>query len=372
MSSYSLLVVTTGLALFSMFFGSGNLVYPLAVGAAAGSQAFFGALGLILTAVCVPLAGCLGILFYEGSPRCFFSFLGDRGFRLLAFICLSLMGPFGVLARCLTVAHGTFSGTGVEISATLFSAVSCLLLWLAAFYRQAILELLGKWLTPLLLATLTAIIACGLWQSYDNASYFPASAWTAFGSGAHQGYQMMDLLAAFFFSGFVIAELKAKLPQKEAQDAILPLFIKASCLAGALLALIYVALIYLGFHYATLLSSVPPQSMLATIATHTIGPFGGTLACVTFILACFTTALVLTVLFADFLRTELLGDKIPNWLALLITVSIAFFISTLEFSGIASFLGPLMEAIYPFMIAVTAYNIARYVWQTRQMVKVGN
>ncbi len=353
MNSQRSLALTTGLALFSMFFGSGNLVFPLLVGTQTGEHALFATIGLLLTAVCVPLLGCMGVMLYHGRTETFFKVFGSKGFFLFAFASLALMGPFGVLARCLTVAYGTFAKFSPDISLIPFSLVSCGLLFISALWRDKILQLLGAWLTPALLASLAAIFAFSFFMGTPQTSA-NQDAWSAFTLGSYQGYQTMDLLAAFFFSGFIISQL-AKGSQDNNQR--LRVFLQASLIAGLLLATVYAGLIYLGVQHAEHLAGVPPETMLATVAAVSMGPWGGAIVCAAFALACYTTAIVLTVLFADFIRKEICKDKIPEWVGLAITLAIAFGVSTLEFSGIASFLGPLLETVYPFLIALSVWNI---------------
>lgn len=361
MRSERILALTTGLALFSMFFGSGNLVFPLLAGSMSGDHALMTSFGIIFSGVFVPLLGCLGILLYNGQPRVFCHLMGRQGFLLFSLVCLGLMGPFGVLARCLTVAHGTFAQFYPEISLNAFSLVSCLLLFFACLKKEIILDLLGFWLTPLLLASLAIVCIISLGEKY-SVSHATAQADAAhpFAIGAKTGYQMMDLFAALFFSGFVISQLRSSV-RKNA--SVVKVFLMAACIAGSLLAIVYVGLVFLGAKYASLLAAVPSESMLATIATHAIGAKGGMIACAVFALACYTTAIVLTVLFADFLRKELLRNRIPQWFSLVITLVIAYYVSTLEFSGIAEFLGPILGTTYPFLILLTVWNIVLYAWK---------
>lgn len=82
----------------------------------------------------------------------------------------------------------------------------------------------------------------------------------------------------------------------------------------------------------------------------------------TVVLACLTTAIVLTSLFSDFLLTEVLQNKVGSNQALFVTLAISFMISTLEFSGIAKFLGPILETVYPALIVLTLVNIAHKLW----------
>jgi LIVCS family branched-chain amino acid:cation transporter len=114
--------------------------------------------------------------------------------------------------------------------------------------------------------------------------------------------------------------------------------------------------------YASELASVPPQEMLGFIAQKTLGPMAGPVVCITVILACMTTAVVLAHLFADFLRKEISKDRITPGLALFVTLTIAFFISTLEFSGIAEILGPILEICYPALILLAVLSICQKLW----------
>ena len=43
-------------------------------------------------------------------------------------------------------------------------------------------------------------------------------------------------------------------------------------------------------------------------------------------------------------------------------LKISFFVSTLEFAGIAKFIGPILEAVYPALIMLTLVNIAHKMW----------
>ena len=98
--------------------------------------------------------------------------------------------------------------------------------------------------------------------------------------------------------------------------------------------------------------------MLGKIAMESLGTIAAPCVCLAILFACVTTAIVLASLFADFLRTEVCREKLGNKQALLITLSIGFCVSTFDFAGIAKFLGPVLEAVYPPLILLTVVNIA--------------
>lgn len=347
------LIVSTGFALFSMFFGSGNLVFPITVGQESQGHYLLAALGILSTGVIVPFLGVLGMILYKGDIEQFFSCFGKKGIFLFSFLALSLMGPFGVLARCLTVAHGALLLLIPEASLPLTSFILCSGIFFLTLNRNKIVSTLGTLLTPFLLLSIAVITYFGLQGPFPEATAI--SGWPALKNGFFQGYQTMDLLAAFFFSQFIITHLHSKLSD---ESSMLKIFYKASLLGGGILSLVYFALVLLGFAHSPSLAGTPPQEMLGQIAIQSLGTIAAPCVCMAVLFACMTTAMVLTALFADFLREEVLQNKIGNKPALIATLTIAFIISTFDFAGIAGFLGPVLEAIYPALIMLTLVNIA--------------
>lgn len=356
------LILSTGLAMFSMFFGSGNLVFPLMVGQT--SQGHFGiaTLGILLTGVLVPFLGILAMLLFKGNSNDFFIRFGKPATFWFPLIALSLMGPFGVLARCITVAHGAFRLVLPDTSLWGFSLISCAVIFLLTLRKSKIVSVLGSILTPFLLLSLITIVLFALNTAPIPSAESWKGAWGSFSQGIIQGYQTMDLLAAFFFSVFVIKHLQDHKGLEENPAKSLPIFLKASLVGAGLLSAVYFSLVLMGAVYAPELTNVPPQEMLGFIAQKTLGPWAAPIVSVAVILACLTTAIILTSLFADFLRKEVTKDKISPSVAIITTLGIAFFTSTLEFSGIARFIGPILTAIYPALIVLTVLSIFQKLW----------
>lgn len=351
-----LLIVSTGFALFSMFFGSGNLVFPLAVGVESKGHYVIASLGVLCTCVIFPLLGMLGMTLYKGDISVFFSCFGKKGSFLFSLIALSLMGPFGVLARCLTVIHGALLLIFPTISLAITSCFFCLVIYLLTVNKNKIVSILGTVLTPFLLVAIAVIIFFALNQTSLSQSANVESL-EAFKTGFFKGYQTMDLIASFFFSGFVIKYLYQVSTPNNDDESILKFFLKASLVGAALLYSVYFALVLLGWLYAPILSHTPPQEMLGKVAIESLGTMAAPCVGLVVILACLTTAIALTSLFADFLRNEVTQGKMGYRLSLITTLSIGFLVSNLQFSGIANFLAPILEAIYPALIILTLVNV---------------
>ncbi len=361
-----MIIFSTGLAMFSMFFGSGNLVFPLLVGQMSQGHYLVAGLGIVLTGVLVPFLGILAMLFFRGKTSELFSLIGKRAPFWLSLICLSIMGPFGVLARCITVAHGAFQLIVPDSSLWLFSLIGCGSIFILAIKKNKIVPMLGSFLTPFLLASLAAIMICGLYVT-DLPPSTKTGSWASFKTGVFQGYQTMDLLAAFFFSTFIINHLQKRATPQTDPVQIISIFFRSSLVGAGLLSCIYGVLVALGAMYAPLLANVPPQEMLGFVAQQCLGSFAAPLVCISVVLACLTTAIVLASLFADFLRKEVTQEKLPHTAALAMTLAFAFGTSTLEFSGIARYIGPLLEIMYPALILLAVLGILHKLWGWRSV-----
>lgn len=360
-----LMICSVGFALFSMFFGSGNLVFPLVVGRDSAGEPLWSALGIILTGVIVPFLGVFGMMLFNGSIQDFFRSLGKTGTFVFSLVALGLMGPFAVLARCFTVAHGAMLAVFPSIPLLVTSVIFCLAIFIVTANKSKVIPALGSILTPILLISIAAIAFFATKQAFSVGVSTPVllegvkgTPWSSFSNGFVQGYQTMDLLAAFFFSNFVIQYLRDK---KQSTH----IFLKSALVGGGVLSVVYVILVALGSFYAPSLQGVMPQELLGHIAIQTLGRMGAPCLCIAVVLACFTTAVVLTSLFADFLHKEVLKEKLNHRFSLGVTLLIGLVVSSFGFSGIAKYLGPLVEFIYPGLIMLTVVNIAHKFWGVR-------
>ena len=357
-SNYST-IIATGLAIFSMFFGAGNVVVPLALGQYAQDKAFIGIIGLLITAVGVPLAGVMAMTLFNGNYKDFFARIGKVPGFILALFIMGLIGPFGVIPRCITLSYSTIKMYTPGISLPVFSILSCILIFVFTFKKNRILDLLGYVLTPLLLLCLGIIIVKGLIVS-PSAPIADHSHVTYFVHGLKEGYQTMDLLGAFFFSGVVLACLrKDDVPATEGNyKQLIKMTLQASCIGAFLLAIIYVGFSYVASFYSETLSVYKPDELLGALAREILGPSAGIIASIAVALACLTTAIAISSVFAEFLFKEVFREKVSYIASLIITLVAGFFISTLSFTGIMKFLVPILQVCYPALIVLSILNIA--------------
>ena len=156
----------TGLAMFSMFFGAGNVVFPLGLGQYAKDHNFYAILGLLITAVGVPFLGLIAVILFNGDYKKFFERIGAIPGFIVTAIILGLIGPFGAIPRCIVLSFATMKPYLPDyFTLPWFSFISCLIIFLFTIKRQSIVAILGYVLTPILLVSLAVIIIKGFISS---------------------------------------------------------------------------------------------------------------------------------------------------------------------------------------------------------------
>ena len=346
-----LFILTTGFALFSMFFGAGNLVFPLSLGVNAQGNCLIAGAGFSITAVLVPLLGFISMMLFDGDFRAFFGMIGKRSGFVLITLILALLCPFGAIPRCIALTYASFHELFPGLSIELFSLIACLVIFGMTIRAKSIISLLGKVLTPLLLITLGLILGVGLFSEH-TVSLTSENSSALFKGGLVGGYQTLDLLAALFFSALLYPALAAY-----GKEAIPTLALKVSLIAATLLATTYIGFCYLAQAHGAHFQGAPQELVLILLSGHLLGSAGAIVTLILVTLACLTTAIALSAIFAEFVRKDLLQEKASYGVSLGITLVIAYFIAILSFNGIAAILAPILVVCYPALIFLCLVNM---------------
>lgn len=355
--------VALGLAMFSMFFGAGNVIFPLVIGHYAQDKTIFAILGLLVTAVAFPFAGLMSMILFNGDQKRYFGVLGKIPGFLIALFIITLLGPLGSTPRCIALAYSTIKMSAGNLSPLLFNGVACCIVYFFTFQKKRILHWLGYVLTPLLLGSLTFIIIKGLLTADVNISTVDQDNFAVFLHGLKEGYNTMDLLAALFFSSIILSSLKDSLTNEE---GLIRTALKSSAIGAGLLALTYIGFSLVASYHSQNLAIESRDQLLGAITMKIMGPSAGIWVCMTIALACLTTAIALCNVFAEFVSSQVFQNKINYNTALIGTLIATFIVANFEFEGISAFLGPILEVCYPFLIALTAYNIGLGLWERRK------
>lgn len=347
--------IIIGMALFAMFFGSGNLIFPLFIGTVAEGSWPVATLGFLTAAVLLPFFGVLAMVLYNGSYSDFFSVLGKKCGFLLSALLLTVWIPLGSAPRCMALAYASLSSYAPMPPLWLFAIVYSLLVFLCITQKLGVLDILGKWITPLLLMSIAVIVYQGIsmngfitYESYQDSALFV--------HGLTEGYNTMDLIASFFFSASIIHIINRSMSN---MPKAVMLMLRASFIGSVLLALVYICLIFIAAQYAESLQGLPKDQLLATLAQFILGPKLAIFAISAIVLACFSTSVALIIAYADFLRYEVFKDKKGIKRHFLIALSASFVMALYGLEGITNVTAPVLKVCYPILICLIAVNIIK-------------
>ena len=345
-------ILTVGFAVFTMFFGAGNMVLPLQLMQRWSDSWLSAFMGFCVTAVLFTLLGLLGSVLVQGDIKRFFAPLGFVAGLGLQIVLIAIEGPFGIVPRSLIVAYGGVETVWPNLNMYVFYLVSCIILYYFALNKHRIVKIIGNILTPMML-TFLFIIVISSYFSYGikdiHSSSFNSS---AFNDGLSEGYLTYDLPGALYFTTIAMVYLTAISSKKE---DILSNGIKSSFVSAILLISVYGLFIYLGLTHHELLKNTPPELILPTIVRGSLGPTFSFIFATLIFLACSTTAVAAVTIWADFIHFYF--PKF-NYKAILgVSLTIAFIVSSLGFTHLMKLLGPVLNLIYPVLILLTIYNI---------------
>lgn len=354
-------VLSAGLALFSMFFGAGNIIFPLLVGRSSGTETVSAIWGLGLSAVAFPFLGLVAMMFFSGNIRAFLARLGKWPAFLLLFVLQMSQGPVGAMPRLITLMHASIKSYFPGVSLLVFSIGICAVIFFLTIRPKKIVNLLGAFLTPILLLTLATLVIVGSIYAPEAKPVYEGSL-HHFGQGIKLGYQTMDLTAALLFATVIIPHLSQGTNDPR---VVRRRMTQASLIASGLLMVTYIGLCWISAHHSWTFGDVAPEDLLQRIAIQVLGPFGGFVSAAAVFLACLTTAISLAAVFSQYLKQDLLRNKAGGGASLGITLMVTAAIANLGFSGIVKLWGPLLEILYPALIVLCILNIAHCLYRVK-------
>lgn len=346
--------------LFGMFFGAGNLIFPVHLGQMAGQNALLAIIGFIITAVGIPILGvaAIGVTHSDGLQT--LSGKVGKGYGIF-FTCLLYLtiGPLFAIPRCATVSFTTGitpllgADSPERLYLLLFSAVFFAFVLFFSLRPGKITVWIGKIINPLflfffavlmlaaLLAPGAAVSAVEPVEAYRSDAFFPALI---------EGYGTMDAIAGLAF-GIVVIDVIRRMGVDN-DDTIAEDVLSSGLLTGALMALIYVVSIVVGAQSRGLFElSENGGIALTQIAGHYLGGVGLFILAFTITFACLKTSIGLVTACAETF-SKMTNGKISyrSW-AILFTV-FSFAVSNIGLSAIIEYSIPMLMLIYPPAIAL--------------------
>lgn len=340
-----------------MLFGAGNLIFPVHLGQLAGSNCFLAAIGFILSAVLLPIAGVAAIGFSNSSGLFAMTKKISPAFGYI-FTCLLYLtiGPFFAIPRCASLSYTTgFAPIFGDnpICLLIFSALFFAVVLLFSLKPNGISVWIGKIINPIFLVLLLTLIIMSLLnpgQAISEATPVVQYEQDAFFNGFVEGYGTMDAIAGLAF-GIVIVDIIKKMGVKN-NKAICTDVIKSGNYTAILMALIYLLTIVVGTQSTGLFEvSANGGIALTQLSGHYFGPAGQILLGVTILLACLKTSIgLVTSCSAAFVDMFPKGLKYKMW-AIIFTV-FSFAISNVGLTAIIDYSYPVLGLLYPISIVL--------------------
>lgn len=361
-----------GTMLFGLYFGAGNLIFPIQMGQFAGTNFWFGLIGFLVTAIGLPFLGILAI-----------GLSGSNGLRDLAnrvhpifgiIFSLALyltIGPFFAIPRTATVPFVVGFEPYIQAQhATLLLAVFSFIFFAIVYYFSLnpakILDYIGKYLTPAFLVVLFILIITSITKPMGHfqqpiGEYMDA----AFMTGFKEGYNTMDALASLAFGIVVINAIKSAgiTDRKEIAKATWT----SGIFAMALMTLIYGLITYMGASSINAVGTFDNGGLIfAAVANHYFGSFGAILLAVIIVLACLKTSIGLITSCSEFFH-EIFPKISYKWFVFLLC-AVSFTIANFGLNNIIKYAIPVLMFLYPLAIVLILLALSSSFFKNKQTV----
>jgi len=354
-------LLVTSFALFSLFFGAGNLLLPPLLGYNSGDSWLWVAVGFMITAVAIPIIGILAHAKLQGTMYDFGKKVAPW-FSSLYCVIVYLISVAIPSPRTASATHEIAIYPAFGTSPLLTSSIYFALVLVFVLNRSKILNLIGKFLTPFIVIMLLVVICIGLFSS--SLATGISSFETPIVSGILEGYQTFDAIGAVVVGAVIIVSLKFKNMKVSQFESKRKLIRQSGFVAGSGLFLIYAGLIAVGAYYgsqinidAELSTDMQRASLLRGISIAALGNFGNTVLSILISLACFTTAVGIVAGTADYFRGLFNKSQTVYVVTAVIACLAGVGVGQLDFHSIIVIAYPILLFIYPITIVLILLNV---------------
>ncbi|EOF56775.1 branched-chain amino acid transport system II carrier protein [Enterococcus hirae EnGen0127] len=347
-----------GSMLFGLFFGAGNLIFPVHMGQESGSAVFWANLGFLVTGIGLPFLGVIAIGVsktsgvYELAER-----IGKKYALVFTVLLYLVIGPFFALPRLATTSFEIGLAPFIQakqqhVFLVIFSILFFFTAWWLSRRPTKILDYVGKFLNPAFLILLGILLVLAFIHplgAIDQATVQPSYQEHAFFTGFTQGYNTLDALAALAFGILIVTTIRnmgVTKPSEIAKDTI-----KSGAISIVLMGIIYTLLAYVGtMSLGGFALSSNGGIALAQIADHYLGTYGSILLALIVILACLKTGIGLITAFAETF-TDLFPKR--NYIVFVTLASaLACLVATVGLTNIIQISLPVLMFIYPLAMTL--------------------
>ena len=352
----------TGLLLFGIFFGAGNLIFPPALGVLSGQNFWPAISGFIVSGVGIAvLTLILGMM----NPKGYDDEISAKVSPMFATVYLVALylaiGPFFAIPRTATTSFEVGIAPLLDKSNLPIALFFFTVLYFAAAYwislnPSKILDRVGRILTPIFAFLIIILVILGIGKYGHQPPMLASDAYMdnqAFGTGFIEGYNTLDALAAVAFSVVAVNTMK-QLGFKDKKEYMSTIWSVGAVVTVAF-SVLYIGLAYLGNHFpipADVMASDANKGVyVLTKATHSIfGPSAQIFLAAMMVVTCFTTTVGLIVSTAEYFETRFPQLSYKVYVTIFTLIGLA--IANLGLSKIIAYSLPALLILYPITIAI--------------------
>ncbi len=346
-------VILTGFALFAMLFGAGNLIFPPMVGYVVGDQWISAAAGFFITGIGFPLLAILSSALAGKELDDFADKVSPLFSKIFNVVLILAIGPFLAIPRTGATAFELMLLPHVDgnngMYKYVFLACYFIIVFLFSIKANAVIERIGKILTPVLLIILAVIVVKGVFFPIGEPLAKDIS--NTFRYGFYNGYQTMDTLAAIIFSSIILKAIRNGRNLTVKQE--MSFLSNSSLIAVCGLSLVYGGLLYIGATSYGVLHSTGTTQLLTDIVNKLLGKEGNLALGVCVAGACLTTAIGLTATVGDYFSSLL---KTSYEKVVTATVVLSFIFAGFGVDAIVKVSAPILTFLYPVAIVLIVLN----------------
>lgn len=354
-----------GSLLFGLYFGAGNLIFPIELGQNSGFNLYKVVLGFIISGVGLPLLGVVASAISKNDSL--FEMGKTVGNKFAYFFTTALyltIGPFFAIPRTSTVAFevgiaSNISEEKIKLFLFIFSLIFFLIVLAFALKPGKIMDNIGKILTPTFLILLSILVLFSIFKPmgalgqnepikvYQNNPLF---------KGILDGYNTMDALASLAFAIIIISSIRNLGVTDSNQVAKETLKSGLICLIA--MSTVYVSLAFMSSSSVNIMDlGNNGGRILSHISFYYLGNFGKILLAAIVIVACLKTAIGLIIA-----CSQIFMEMYPNSLSYktyaMIFTFISFLIANLGLQKIISLSIPVLMYLYPLAIVLIFLSLA--------------
>lgn len=356
--------ILIGALLFGLFFGAGNLIFPVHMGQLAGDNTLKATIGFLITGVGLPLLGVISSALSRSESLYDMARPVSRIYAII-FTCMLYLtiGPLFAIPRTATVAFEVglnpfIAKEYLQIGLLVFSLVFFTLTLYFSLRPGRILDWVGRYLTPIFVVLLSILLIATLIKPMGQVSAYEAQGSyidRPLFTGILEGYNTMDALASLAFAIVIISNIEklgVKNPKVKAKETLKSGLV---CVIG--MSLIYGLLAYMG---TTSLGSVSRAdnggAIMSMVSEHYFGFIGKLLLAAIVTVACLKTAIGLITSCSQ-MFSEMFPKSVSYNKYTIIFTGFSFAIANFGLSNIVQLSIPVLMFLYPLAITLIILSL---------------